>query len=329
MVRMDRRITISADRLPVVICGAGLPHIAGVPLQAELSSAVIPDGMARIYNLVRDRPLDAPIDIEEFLTSIDFEDALQSVKPQEGRLNSRTYLQALAIEIYNATAATKWSSRVLGSFFEQVARLWKIADTIITTNWDTLLECYAHRQYGTLDLLTCRPPRKSLLKVHGSIDWFALNSKEHDFVARDHFQRIAGKYFRYKPFSEGEALFHIYKSAAAIVDEVPPALIAPTHLKEIPRGLFRRIWRAAYRVLQQARHVVIIGYSLPPSDRLIAELLMASRYPHIERQVVESVRVSVVDPDPSGTVRQRYEGLFGPQIEFHQVGFEDLEFRVV
>lgn len=322
---MKQKITISAESHPVLVCGAGLSHAAGVPLQAELASAVIPDGIAHIHNITRGHPSDAPVNIEEFLTSIDFEDTLEPTRSRKNRLNSKSYLRSLAMEIYNATGATMQSSKALESFFDQIAKLWDLVDVIITTNWDTLLECYAHAKYGIIDLSTCRSGRKTLLKVHGSIDWFGM--KQESF-SLEHFERIAGRYFRYKPFSEGNDLFHIYKSATKIIDDISPCIIAPTHLKEIPRGLFRRIWSEAYGALQRSRHVIIVGYSLPPSDRLMAELLMACRFPHVKGNKVERARLSIVDPDASGIVHQRYKALFGSETDFYRVGFTDVEFEV-
>lgn len=322
---MGTQITISTKSNPVLVCGAGFSHAGGCPLQRDLAATVIPEGMARIHNITRGRPSDAPIDIEEFLTSIDFEDLVAPTRRRKDRLNSRSYLHSLAVEIYNATAATTQSPLVLRNFFGQVAKLWHFVDVVVTTNWDTLLECFGRSQYGSIDLLGRDLSAKRLLKVHGSIDWFAVKSTEIQSRSLAHFVQILDRYYRYVPFSEGNDLFRIYKSAVPIVDGVP-AMIAPTHLKEVPGGLFRRIWTAAFYALQQTRHLIVIGYSLPPSDRLMAELLVACRLPHVRSDnTIERARISIVDPDPNGIVRQRFEALLGSDIEFFRVGFTDLE----
>ena len=99
-------------------------------------------------------------------------------------------------------------------------------------------------------------------------------------------------------------------------------------MKALPAGLFRRIWRSAYGMLQRADHVVIIGYSLPPSDRLIQELLMACKLPRLASGGRHSARLSIIDPDPSGGVKSRYELLFGHEIEFVQSTFADVNITI-
>jgi len=321
-------ITVSPDERTTVVCGAGLSHGAGVPLQAELAVAIVPDRMRLIHNITRGRPSTAPIDIEEFLTSIDFENLISTAHGDSKPLSSATYLQRLAIEIYNATAGTTAAPNLLEDYFAGIAPLWEVADTIITTNWDTLLECYARRAFDRLDLLGDRTTPKKLLKLHGSIDWFKIKRDQQSLLPKKHFQRIFGDYYRYKPFSEGQQLFHIYKSARTIIDGTLPAMIAPTHMKALPPGLLRKIWRSAYGLLQRADHLVIIGYSLPPSDRLIQELLAACRLPRFDAGGTHSARLSIIDPDPSGGVKLRYESLFGHEIEFVQSRFSDVDIMI-
>lgn len=289
-------ITVSPDERTIVVCGAGLSHGAGIPLQAELAAAVVPDGMCRIHNITRGRPSTTPIDIEEFLTSIDFENLISTAHGASEPLSSATYLQGLAIEIYNATAATTAAPSLLAGYFAGVATLWEVSDTIITTNWDTLLECYARRAFDRLDLLGDRTRSQKLLKLHGSIDWFKIKRDRQGLLPKKHFQRIFGDYYRYKPFSEGQQLYHIYRSAKTVIHGTLPAMIAPTHMKALPPGLFRKIWRSAYGMLQRADHLVIIGYSLPPSDRLIQELLMACRLPRFADGGTQSARSARYGP---------------------------------
>ena len=210
-------ITVSPDERTIVVCGAGLSHGAGVPLQAELAAAVVSDEMCRIHNITRGRPSTTPIDIEEFLTSIDFESLISPAPGASEPLSSATYLHGLAIEIYNATAATTVAPSLLTDYFADVATLWNVSDTIITTNWDTLLECYARSAFDRLTLLGDRTTSKTLLKLHGSIDWFKIKRDRQGLLPKKYFQRIFGDYYRYRPFSEGQQLFNIYRSAKTII----------------------------------------------------------------------------------------------------------------
>jgi len=113
---------------------------------------------------------------------------------------------------------------------------------------------------------------------------------------------------------------------AALFHRAAPAIIAPTHLKEIPHAAFRRIWSAASNALHFAKQVLIIGYSLPPSDTLMRLLLGNSLRYRLREDAADAPRVIIVDPDPDGVVSLRYREVLGSRIRFIRGRFLDVEF---
>lgn len=90
------------------ICGAGIPYHLKLPL--------VDFG----YSL---NVSTAPIDIEEFLTSIDFENLILTLDEDSKPISSDNYLPGLGIEIYNATASTTAAPDLLSDYFAGVAAL--------------------------------------------------------------------------------------------------------------------------------------------------------------------------------------------------------------
>ncbi len=88
---------------------------------------------------------------------------------------------------------------------------------------------------------------------------------------------------------------------------VPPTLRKQVYGASETEPL-RAAWRLAHQALKKAQRVVVIGYSLPPTD-YHAEWLLRTAIMHNEQE-----RVDLIVANPNREVRQRLHGLFGRKI---------------
>jgi hypothetical protein len=77
------------------------------------------------------------------------------------------------------------------------------------------------------------------------------------------------------------------------------SIIPPEWHKAYDRGVFARLWHDAAGAINRAQHVVIVGYSLPPTDLHANALFRTSVKKGSLRGIV------VANPDPSARRRTR------------------------
>ncbi len=106
-----------------------------------------------------------------------------------------------------------------------------------------------------------------LLKLHGSVSWSLRNGK-------------LVRYHDCRPAVRGDALL-----VAPVRGKRPPDALVPT-------------WRVARAAVTTARLVLIVGYSLPPYDDLVRDLLAAT---------ATNASIHVFDPDPRAGERYRHQ----------------------
>lgn len=205
--------------------------------------------------------------------------------------------------------------------------------SIISTNWDVLVEEYFIRQKITYNLCLNEPyfskrgfPRKSnkrainLIKLHGSINWVKClncgtihiveNKKCGDFLFDDKKTEKCGTC--QKEIENGCLL--------------QSQIITPTMMKSINSQLYNNLWSAARRDLRAAEKVTFIGYSLPTADFELRYLLHQS--------IPAGIPIDVVlyhDDDPDQTEKEnlkkllpekRYRDLFAKnELSFYYDGF--------
>lgn len=205
------------------------------------------------------------------------------------------------------------------------------AITIITTNWDTLVEEYCRLlkikyNYGfyypyTSDSGVSSNYKLNVLKIHGSINWLKCH----------HCGGIS-------VFSDSEAASWLFEddsvSRCALCGNqenmaspaLQPEIITPTMLKAFSSQVYSNLWSAATRELQKATHIVFVGYSLPiadfdfryllqkntPADAAIDVVLMPNDNPDLEKN--QSIKHMLPE--------QRYREAFPKnEIHFHYNGF--------
>ncbi len=155
--------------------------------------------------------------------------------------------------------------------------------SIISTNWDVLVEEYFSRQKIAYNLCLNEPyfsgrdSSKSsskrivnLIKLHGSINWVKClncgtihivdNKKCGDFLFDDEKTEECGMC---QKEVDNECLLQ-------------SQIITPTMMKSINSQLYSNLWSAARRDLRAAEKVTFIGYSLPMADFELRYLLHQS-----------------------------------------------------
>lgn len=148
--------------------------------------------------------------------------------------------------------------------------------SIITTNWDILLEQYMIKSgieynysfnssyvVNSLGELYENESCKSIkyLKIHGSINWFrCLKCGTLQVCKADE----CGQYL----FDDDtvESCIKCGQVACGSNVQVKPEIITPTMMKLINSQLYNNLWQNAAYELQQADKIIFCGYSLPIAD---------------------------------------------------------------
>ncbi len=169
-----------------------------------------------------------------------------------------------------------------------------------------------------------------LLKLHGSLNWLYCPSCNRLDVGLSNSERSFAKVLE-ELYSQQEAEGNTMEARLSCHGrpcrscnaEVQPVLISPTYFKDYRNPHISRIWYEADQMLRTAERVIIIGYSLPDDDLDVLYLLKRG-LAHLGPE-----KIDIVDSDapkhrnlnhhPTG---QRYQTLFGPNINWHTNGFE-------
>lgn len=178
--------------------------------------------------------------------------------------------------------------------------------TLITFNYDLGLDFALSSRgmsvgYGLEG--TLEDGSMPLLKLHGSINWARCpECKGLEAVefgrAKLHDDHSNGAVFlRLREACQGHRACHGISREVAIV---PPTWNKAQHYAEISH-----VWRMAAQKLSQAENIMIMGYSLPPTDEFFRYLFALGTVGSARLQ-----RLMVFDPDPE--VDKKYRGLLGP-----------------
>ena len=203
--------------------------------------------------------------------------------------------------------------------------------TIITTNWDTLIEEYCKRMSITYDYCFYHPytsrflpdsPQKkiSLIKIHGSINWLKCFYCGGISV----FDGVDAA----KSLFEDDIIEHCSICKQEDIVSSPtmqPEIITPTMMKAFSSQVYSNLWGTAGRELQTATHLIFVGYSLPvadfdfrymlqknvPSDAIIDVVLTSNSNPALteNQKVIDQLpEKRYRDAFPKNTIRFFYDG---------------------
>lgn len=171
--------------------------------------------------------------------------------------------------------------------------------SVITTNWDILLEEYFRKngidfdykfnsQYviksdGEVypDTGSNTDSKVPYIKIHGSINWFrCLKCGTLQICDAD----TCGKYLF--DDSEEEKCVQCGQTGVGDAVQIKPEIITPTMMKLLNNQLYNNLWQNAAYELQQADKVIFCGYSLPLADYEFRYLLKQNIQPGTEIDVV-------------------------------------------
>lgn len=211
--------------------------------------------------------------------------------------------------------------------------------SVITTNWDVLLEQYMQKNGISYDYgfnseyfmhmmdqggeKTGEPEEIiKFLKIHGSINWFrCLHCGTLQVQKMDQ----CGQYL-----FDDEKEEKCEKCGQAAYGEqiqLKPEIITPTMLKTINSQLYSNLWRNAAYQLQNADKIIFCGYSLPIADFEFRYLLKQNINPRAKIDVVlyhndDPERCSDEENIRDLLPEKRFRDLFlGNECKFYYEGF--------
>lgn len=204
--------------------------------------------------------------------------------------------------------------------------------SIISTNWDLLLEEYFERQNIKYNLCLNEPyffgngqvrSNKNvinLIKLHGSINWVKCLKCGSIHIVKN--KRCGDFLFDDKEVEKCEICQNEVENGCLLQSQI----ITPTMMKSINNQLYSNLWWAARRDLRVATKVTFIGYSLPTADFELRYLLHQSIPAGIPIDVVlyHDDDPSLIDSDSLKRLlpEKRYRSLFAKnKLSFFYDGF--------
>ena len=213
-------------------------------------------------------------------------------------------------------------------------------DPIITFNYDVLLDHAITKSghgidYGSTPLYPDRAPLWPLYKLHGSLNWAVCNKCERQDQSP---QVLAphtlppGVSYQSEAFGSERNLQVQFRMATHTMHKTPctecgefeclrPLVVPPTWAKTPASYHMEEVWSKAIDALSKATQIIVIGYSLPPSDMAFQYLMALGLQNNADLR-----RVVVIDP--SDDPRKRYEQVFARGMsERNQLIFIKQSFR--
>ncbi len=191
-------------------------------------------------------------------------------------------------------------------------------DVIVTFNYDTMLDYAFNYRGDTFDY--CLNTSGShgaykFLKLHGSTNWASCKK-----CANNKIQIVSPQ-----PFAEGKSYYlgeyadgkeYDFKMVTAVLPNtickqcktegvLEPFIIPPTWSKTVSGSPLVDVWASTVKELSEAFQLIVIGYSMPPTDTFFQYLLTLGleSNPNL-------YRVIVVNVDRSDDFKKRYEKVF-------------------
>lgn len=219
-------------------------------------------------------------------------------------------------------------------------------DVIISLNYDIMLDYVLyHDGYFPRSADYCLESTKEtskwrLLKLHGSMNWgihWDCPKKGHYLISPPQIVNVTPIAPGYMPLPlireesirvPFEMVTHIlFETKCNLCEQkgvLTPLFIPPTWTKSPKKQQIHKVWAQTVEELKTAFQIVIIGYSLPPTDTFLPYLLTLGL-----SQNSGLYRIIVINPDRTGEVKQRYEKVFSRGlIGRDQLNFESDTFEI-
>ena len=241
------------------------------------------------------------VSLEDIFTSFD-----KSINTRENTMNY-TYTQMdglqhsiLRLFVYYFSEKTNEHSYQSEDYLEVINFIKNNIDrvSVITTNWDVLLERYLlqselafdykfnsdyviDNNYANIHGGTQNVDHVNLMKIHGSINWFRCLRCGTLQVCN---VQECGQYLFDDLKKEKCNMCGQVAHGSSV--QMQPEIITPTMLKTINGQLYNNIWQNAAYELQNADKVIFCGYSLPTADFEFRYLLKQNINPKASIDIV-------------------------------------------
>jgi len=211
--------------------------------------------------------------------------------------------------------------------FAKWVRMLHPGDTVISYNWDIAIEhCIQEFDKQSLSLHYLQEgPRNALtlLKPHGSVNWYEMPPEGYESVAGARPFRKDWRRCAYADCKETLKFpFNSYRRRAPIM--VPPVnakVFWSETSNESQRSfekqrddLFKEVWRGAYNALRNAAEVYILGYSLPQLDwhaRWVFRSALRSNLIKTKTGRAQHIKLKVRVVNPKQEAITRFKELLG------------------
>lgn len=167
----------------------------------------------------------------------------------------------------------------------------------VTFNYDTLLEQSLNASKIAHIVVTARndaptPGTRRICKMHGSLDW----ELEKRLIVRKPTIPVVST-------STGNDRICRMNSLLDTNDNpITPLLVPPTENKAEHRKVMQPIWAHAKEILTEAANIVVIGFSLPPTDEYFRTFFSLAT-------IGQTTLRNFIVIDPSEAVAQRYQSM--------------------
>ncbi|MET8994288.1 hypothetical protein [Amycolatopsis sp. NPDC004169] len=256
-----------------------MPTLAGLSeaIRSDLESRGLPPLPGQDTSLVND--------FEQWLSYLIEEPPWLSAGQ---RLRNRGAFSDVAESLHSVLSALQ--TRVLGdqppAWLLQLVRYWQATGTtVITFNYDLLVEAVwltvaAGRSWSDLYTVPVAPIASRvgavpfgeenpggmrLLKLHGSLNWRYSGPSS---PAGDQVFDVG-----LHPWGQGASTF--YEDEETLSADKVPLIVPPAAIKSpyYMNNTIGALWRQAAEALRRADELVIMGFSLPPSDQIVSAML--------------------------------------------------------
>jgi hypothetical protein len=192
---------------------------------------------------------------------------------------------------------------------------------LVSFNWDVLLECALSRAGQGFTYLSSEldEDKTLILKPHGSINWFALLDRAGLRLYLASNLRPIGAFSNYMLYvtePTGKVEFGSSEMVRRALSQVP-AIVPPAAWKLISVGgapadgwveaghvrVMKEIWAEVIGALDEAKELVVIGYSLPGTDAASIEALKSFA------NAKSTKRIRLVEPNAK--IAERYRDILG------------------
>lgn len=229
---------------------------------------------------------------------IDFLNAIQP-RRKTGITSHGEYLNLMShVVTYILSRASENHSKLYKRLYEQYfsSDFEKLRNRVITFNYDTIFDSYLLNKFSEKqvyfdkinyvkkngDKRGERVEFPLLLKLHGSANWT---------VDTERFLEIVDPMKDGDSYVDGVCLKKKKAHMPKPDDEISPFIIPPIQNKPVTQiDLFKYLWTRASEYIEEAKNIVICGYSLPETDAMAQMLFRRMRNSKVEN-------ITIVDPD--------------------------------